>query len=133
MHVHCSLKGTESVISRDSPWKNGNVRFTIWRYPENLYLINNVEDFVFLGLKLFNSGNWSYMLSCSRKVQVTFVEKSQLKIISLKKKYWNLTHTWESGIAIFAWRVTWNYAYSLFNCVNPNNWFYSVYTVHICS
>ena len=65
------------------------------RYPWNRYLINNAEDIVvFLGLKVFHSKN-SSMFSCSKKAQVTFVEKSQLKIISLQNhKHSYLIHTW---------------------------------------
>ena len=52
--------------------------------PGNLCLINNVEDVVvFLGLKVLNSEN--FFFSCSRNAQVTFVEKTQLKIIRFPK------------------------------------------------
>ena len=55
------------------------------RYPEQIYLINNMEDIVVvLGLKVFDS-NKSYPISSSRNVQVTFVEKPHLKIISFFK------------------------------------------------
>ena len=51
------------------------------RYPVNLYLINNVEDIVaFIDFYVFNF-DYSYMFSCSRNVQVPFVEKPQLKLI----------------------------------------------------
>ena len=43
-----------------------------------------MEDIVvFQGLKAFNSEN-SFMFSCSGNAQATFVEKPQLKIISLQ-------------------------------------------------
>ena len=43
-------------------------------------MINNVEDiFAFPDLNVFNSDN-SFILSCGRNAQVTFVEKPQLKI-----------------------------------------------------
>ena len=54
-----------------------------------------------------------------RHVQVTVVEKSQLRIIHFQNfEHSYLTHTWsdkgyccESDIAIFVWRrVSWNYA-----------------------
>ena len=60
----------------------------------------------------------------ARNAPVTFAEKPQMKINSLKKqKHGHLIHTWsdkafrfcKSGILIFAWRATWNYAYSPFN------------------
>ena len=45
------------------------------RYPDNIYLINNVEDIiVLLGLKLF-------IFSRRRNAQVIFVEYPQLEII----------------------------------------------------
>ena len=48
------------------------------RYPLNLYLINNVEQIVvFLVLKVFDS-DISYMFSCSRSAQVTFVKIQQV-------------------------------------------------------
>ena len=51
------------------------------RYPCSFYLINIVENVVvFLG----SNSNCSFMLSCSRNAQGTFVEKLQLKIISFK-------------------------------------------------
>ena len=64
------------------------------QYPWYLYLINNVED----------------------------IEAWKLKIIIFQKqKHWYLDLTWsdqdykgESGIVIFLWRVTWNYAYCPF-------------------
>ena len=47
--------------------------------------MNNVEEIVVsLGLKALNSLN-SYIFFCGSNLQVTFVEKPQLKIISLKK------------------------------------------------
>jgi len=43
-------------------------------------MINNVKDIVvFQDLKVFNDFDNSYMFSCSRNAQVTFVEKPQLK------------------------------------------------------
>ena len=36
-----------------------------------------------------------FMFSCRRNAQVTFVEESQLKIISFQKdKQWYIIHTW---------------------------------------
>ena len=59
----------------DSKW--------IW----NLYFINNLEDTV-----VFNN---SFSCSCSRDAQVTFVERSQLKMISI----WNLF------IIVYCWLI----------------------------
>ena len=45
----------------------------------NIYLIKNVQDIVvMLGLKVFNYDN-SYMFSCRRNAQITFVETTGLK------------------------------------------------------
>ena len=52
------------------------------RYPEQIYLTDNMEDIVVvLGLKVFDS-NKSYRISSSRNAQVTFVEKPHLRIVS---------------------------------------------------
>ena len=75
------------------------------RYPWNPYLINNVKEMVvFLTLKLFNSGDSSYMFSCSRN-QVIFVRNQKLTIISFQNyKHWYLIHIRiESCIVIFSW------------------------------
>ena len=66
-----------NVSSSDLPCKDGKARFTTvdsW----NFYLINNEDDIViFLGLTMFKSNDFF-------KWFTTFVEKLQLKIISLK-------------------------------------------------
>ena len=50
---------------------------------QELYcLIHNGFRF-FLGLKMFNFDH-SYICSCSRNAQITFLEKPQLKITSFK-------------------------------------------------
>ena len=109
-YIFQKLKGTVSVNSSEPPWKYCNARFTT--VPLTPYLINNVKDiFVILGLKVCK-------FSCSRKV--SFVENFYFKIISFRNyKHWYIIYTWldkaycyKSGNAIFAWRVTLNYAYS---------------------
>ena len=88
------------------------------RYPWNLYVINNVEDILFFKFKIIP------IFSCTKNEQLLF-KKPQLKIISFQNyKHWYLIHTWSEkafkgtvvspGIAIFACRVTWHYAYSPF-------------------
>ena len=70
-------------------------------------------DFVvFLGLKVWNSGNFVMLSGISRNANFTFVETtSEINPFS-KFKTWNLIHTWqsfrgfESGIAIFTFVIT---------------------------
>ena len=50
--------------------------------PENLYLVNNVDDIVVYSFKSVYSDT-SYMFFCRRNAQVTFVEKPQLKIYKI--------------------------------------------------
>ena len=77
----CNIKGTVNVISSDPTCNDWNGPFTTRRYPLNPYLIKNVKDtFVLPGLKLDNSVKFS----CGRNAQVTFVNKSQLEIISFQ-------------------------------------------------
>ena len=65
-------------VSRDPPIKNGGMP-NPQQYPLNLNLINNVEEnVVFLASKVFNSVNFS-IVSKARYVQVTVVEKPQIK------------------------------------------------------
>ena len=68
------------------------------------FLLNDVEDIVvFLGLKVLYSDN-SYMFSCSRNAQVTFVENPQLKIIRFQNdKLWNLIHALSGFKRVTLW------------------------------
>ena len=70
------------------PIRNGH------QYPWNLYLINSLEDVVaFLGIKVSNSEN-SYMFSCSRNADVTFVEKPQFKMSVFKIKRTSISNSY---------------------------------------
>jgi len=78
------------------------------RYPWNLFRLNEVKDiFVFLGLKVFIYVNFYnfYMFSCSKNAQVTFVEISNRYLIKQNLE----RNCFESDIAIFELRVTWNF------------------------
>ena len=68
-------------------------------YNLNLYLNNNMEEVVvFKGLQVLNSDSTN-MFFCSRNAHVTFVVKSQLKIISFQlNKHWYLIHTWSDKV-----------------------------------
>ena len=63
------------------------------------FLIIMCHVVVFLGIKLFNFN--IPLFFCSRNSKVTFVKKPQIN-----------QYCCESDIATFAWRVSWNYAYS---------------------
>ena len=64
-------------------------------YTWNLYLIKNVKDVVvFLGLKVFNFDNIFPVFQQKKCTQVTFVKKSQSKIISFENyKHWYSKYT----------------------------------------
>ena len=76
-------------------------------------------DFVvFLGLKVWNSGNFVMLSGISRNANFTFVETtSEINPFS-KFKTWNLIHTWqsfrgfESGIAIFTFVITLTFCFT---------------------
>ena len=75
----CNLEETGVVISTEIPFKEAHDRFN--RYPENLYLINNMEDIVvFLALPVLNSDNFLNILFLKKKWAIQFIKKSQLKI-----------------------------------------------------
>ena len=88
---------------------------------------------VFRGLQALNS----IMFSCSRNARVPLT-KPQLEKINFKNyknlylihtliRQWLLRVPLYIGIAIFAWRVTWNNAYSpVNNCVNMFSWILSI-------
>ena len=66
------------------PWKDGNAWFTT--VPFKRYLISNVYDIVVFYRLIF---------SCSKSVQVNFVEKPKLKILSFQNyKHSTLIYTW---------------------------------------
>ena len=95
--------------------------FDLQRYPWNLYLMKNVEDNVvfptrkvFISVRLINKECTSHICRETANDNIHFVEakafisNSFLTIQSYKRNHC------KSDIAIFAWRVTWNYAYSPF-------------------
>ena len=55
--------------------------------------------------KVFISSSFSFIFLKTRNAQVTFEDKPQIKMKSLKKqKHKKIIHACKSGIAIFAWR-----------------------------
>ena len=67
------LKGTVSVFSSDPQCIDGKAIFTtVLSYPGQSF----GRHCHFLGFEVFNSDN-SFMLSCSRNSQVTFVQKQR--------------------------------------------------------
>ena len=92
--------------------------------------INHICSYRYHSFRIFEQNESFYsdnskMSSCSRNAQFTFVEKPQLKIISLQNyKHWYLIRTWSDKaymgtvvnrvLALFKRRVAWNYAYSPF-------------------
>ena len=99
-------------------------------YPCNRNLIVNVEENVgFLTRKLLNS-NISLLLLISKKYASQFRRETaneNQNFIGTKTWIYNSYlikqssqgYRCESGIAIFAWRVTWNYAYGPFKMNLP--------------
>ena len=89
---------TEEDCKRNFKWpsiqRDVNSRITTLPWKPFFYN-NNMENIVvFLCVKVFNSDN-SLMHFCIRKVQVTYVLKPQLKIISFQiYKHWYLIHEW---------------------------------------
>ena len=83
------------------------------RYPWNRYLINNMEDIVvFLSLKVFNFDN-SVEMCKSLKLRNQKMVFNMINNLYLNQT--KLLRELLSDIAIFPCRITWNYAYSLFN------------------
>ena len=109
-------KGTVSVIwiwSLKQRWLCPSYK----RCPWNLSIMSKILSFFFSVEKCYKF----YMFFCSRNAQGSFVENPQnyknefiLDLAKLLK-----VHLSESDIAIFAWRVTWNYAYSPFKWDTP--------------
>ena len=116
------LKGTVSVFASDPPCKDGTVsvhNVTLERYRLFFWL----EKCLILII--------SPLLHISHKcVQVTFPEKLQMKLNSLKKqKHKYLIHIWSDkafkgtvvnrALLSLLWRVTWNYALKFLQEINP--------------
>ena len=82
------------------------------RYPWNHCLINNAENIVvFLAWTVVNSDNSNMFPCCSRNAQVHGFRETT---INWKLNVSQRFLTVESGIDIFTWSVTWNYAYRPF-------------------
>jgi len=85
-----------------------------WRYLRNLYLINNVKEMVFFSRFKVCTYLINPVFSCSRNVQVTYVDKtSQLNTIVFRNyNYWFLIHTWSDKACKAGYR-----AYAGYRCV----------------
>ena len=108
LSLNMKIKEAENVITPHAHIHNATLETSI----------SKVEDIVVcLAWKVFKSID-SYMISCSRNVLVTFVEKpknNQFPKLQtmISNSFFNVQcfqgYRCESGIAIFAWKVTWNY------------------------
>ena len=111
------FKGTVSVISSDRPCKDGNTRFTT--VPTKSYsdrkcgIVNISASFSIAsskqGMRKSISHGESANVNNSLKKTKSLISNSFLTRQSFQG------HRCKSGIAIFAWRLTWNYAYSPFS------------------